>query len=35
MKKYEVTADMTENKQYWNMMVKTGPQRIERCGDGL
>ena len=30
--RYEMTADMTENRQYWNMMVKTGPQR---CGDGL
>ena len=26
------TADMTENRQYWKMMVKTGPQR---SGDGL
>ena len=25
--KYELTADMTENRQYWKMMVKTGPQR--------
>ena len=32
MSKYELTADMTENKQYWKMMVKTGPQR---SGDGL
>ena len=32
MKKYELTADMTENRQYWKRMVKTGPQR---CGDGL
>ena len=32
MTKYELTADMTENRQYWNMMVKTGPQR---SGDGL
>ena len=32
MKKYELTADMTENRQYWKLMVKTGPQR---CGDGL
>ena len=32
IKKYELTADMTENRQYWNMMVKTGPQRR---GDGL
>ena len=31
IKKYELTADMTENTQYWNMMVKTGPQRR---GDG-
>ena len=23
---------MTENRQYWKVMVKTGPQR---CGDGL
>ena len=30
--KYEMTTDMTENRQYWKMMVKTGPQR---CGDGL
>ena len=32
MTKYELTADMTENGQYWKMMVKTGPQR---SGDGL
>ena len=32
MTKYELTADMTENRQYWKMMVKTGPQR---SGDGL
>ena len=32
MSKYELTADMTENRQYWKMMVKTGPQR---SGDGL
>ena len=32
MNRYELTADMTENRQYWKMMVKTGPQR---CGDGL
>ena len=32
MTKYELTADMTENGQYWMMMVKTGPQR---SGDGL
>ena len=32
MSKYELTADMTENIQYWKMMVKTGPQR---SGDGL
>ena len=32
MKIYELTADMTENRQYWKMMVKTGPQR---CGGGL
>ena len=32
MTKYEPTADMTENRQYWKMMVKTGTQR---CGDGL
>ena len=30
--KYELTADMTENRQYWKMMVKTGPRR---SGDGL
>ena len=24
--------DLTENEQYWNMMVKTGPQRR---GDGF
>ena len=30
--KYELTADMTENRQYWKMMVNTGPQR---SGDGL
>ena len=32
MNKYELTADMTENRQYCKMMVKTGPQR---SGDGL
>ena len=32
MNKYELTADMTEDRQYWKMMVKTGPQN---CGDGL
>ena len=32
MSKYELTADLTENRQYWKMMVKTGPQR---SGDGL
>ena len=26
MKKYELTADMTENRHYWKMMVNTGPQ---------
>ena len=26
MKKYELTADMTENRHYWKMLVKTGPQ---------
>ena len=31
MNKYELTADMTEDRQYWKMMVKTDPQR---CGDG-
>ena len=30
--KYELTADMTENRQYWKMMVKTGKQR---CGYDL
>ena len=32
MTKYELTADMAENRQYWKMMVKTGPRR---SGDGL
>ena len=32
MTKYELTADMTDNRQYWKMVVKTGPQR---SGDGL
>ena len=32
MKKYEMTADMTENRQCWEMMVKTGPQG---CANGL
>ena len=32
MTTYELTADMTENRQYWKMMVKAGP-RIS--GDGL
>ncbi len=30
--KYDLTADMTENRQFWKMMVKTGPQR---SGDDL
>ena len=30
--KYELAADMTENRQYWKMMVKSGPQRSR---DGL
>ena len=29
--RYEKTTDMIEDRQYWKMMVKTGPQR---CGDG-
>ena len=32
MSKYELTADMTEDRQYWKLMVKTCPQR---SGDGL
>ena len=32
MSKYELTADMTENRQYWKTMVKTD---LQRCGDGL
>ena len=32
MNKYELTADMTENRQFWKIMVKTDPQR---CGYGL
>ncbi len=32
MSKYELRAHITENRQYWKMMVKTGPQR---SGDGL
>ena len=32
MNKYKLTDDMTENRQYWKTMVKTGPQI---CGDGL
>ena len=32
MTKFELTADMTENRQYWKRMVKTGPQR---SADGL
>ena len=27
MIKYELTADMTENRQYWKMMVKTWPTK--------
>ena len=27
MTKYELTADMTANRQYWKLMIKTGPQR--------
>ena len=29
MTKYELTADMTDNREHWKMMVKTGTQR---CG---
>ena len=32
MNECELTAEMTENRQYWKMMVKTGPHRY---GDGL
>ena len=32
MTKYKLTADMTENRQYWKLVVKTGPRR---SGDGL
>ena len=32
MNKYEMTTDVTEDRQYWKMMVKNGPQS---CGDGL
>ena len=32
MKKYELIADMTNNRQDWKMMLKTGTQR---SGDGL
>ena len=24
MNKYEITSNITENRQYWNIMVKTG-----------
>ena len=34
MTKYELTADMTENRQYWKMMVKTGPQRSGMVSKG-
>ena len=35
MSKYELTADMTENRQYWKMMAKTGPQRrVEMVSKG-
>ena len=35
MTKYQlVTADMTEKRQYWKMMVKTGPQRWEMVSKG-
>ena len=26
MEKCELTADMIENRHYWKMLVKTGPQ---------
>ena len=32
MTKYELAVDMTENRQYWKMIVKTDPQR---SGDGV
>ena len=30
MTKYELTADMIENRKYWKMMVKTGPTNMWR-----
>ena len=34
MTKYELTTDMTENRQYWKMMVKTGPHEVEMVSKG-
>ena len=36
MNKYELTltADMTENRQYWKMMVNTGARRMEMVSKG-
>ena len=34
MTKYELTADMTENRQYWKMMVKTGHKEVEMVSKG-
>ena len=29
MSTFEMTYDMTENRRYWKMMVKTGLQRFD------
>ena len=34
MNKYEMRADMTEHRQYWEMMLTTGPQRWEDVSKG-
>ena len=34
MNKYELTADITENRQYWKLILKTGPQNVEMVYKG-
>ena len=34
MTKYELTADMTENRQYWKMMVKLAHEEVEMVSKG-
>ena len=34
MTKYELTADMTENRQYWKMMVRLAHKEVEMVYKG-